>query len=119
MSALRLKGGLARLRDGCPLSATNGHQPRLNRSGSWCGDGAHVRAARPTRVGLRQGGRGLPNPPEQQTAFARKANWYRVLARLSEKNERATGQVTTPPELLKPKQSRLGAAFKRLLTLAS
>jgi hypothetical protein len=27
-------------------------------------------------------------PPEQQTAFARKANWYRVLARLSEKNER-------------------------------
>jgi len=58
-------------------------------------------------------------PPEQQTAFARKANWYRVLARLSEKNERATGQVTTPPELLKPKQSRLGAAFKRLVTLAS
>jgi hypothetical protein len=55
-------------------------------------------------------------PPEQQTAFARKANWYRVLVRLSEKNE---GLVTTPPELLKPKQSRLGAAFKRLLTLAS
>jgi hypothetical protein len=52
-------------------------------------------------------------PPEQQTAFARKANWYRVLARLSEKNERVTGQVTTPPELLKP--SRLGAALKRLL----
>jgi hypothetical protein len=58
-------------------------------------------------------------PPEQQTAFARKANWYRVLARLSERNERATGQVTIPPELLKPKQGRLGAALKRLLTLAS
>ena len=56
-------------------------------------------------------------PPERQTAFARKANWYRVLARLSEKNERATHQVTTPPELLKPKQSRLGATFKRILTL--
>jgi hypothetical protein len=56
-------------------------------------------------------------PLEQQTAFARKANWYRILARLAEKNKRATGQVTTPPEFLEAKQSRLGAAFKR--TLAS
>lgn len=52
-------------------------------------------------------------PLEQQTAFARKANWFRILARLAEKSER------TPAELLKPKQSRLGAAFKRLVTLAS
>ena len=57
--------------------------------------------------------------PEQQAAFARKANWYRVLARLSEKNESATDPATMPPELLKPIQSRLGAAFKRLLTFAS
>ena len=119
MSALRLKGRLARLRDGCPLSATNGHQPHLNRSGSWFGDGAHGRATRPTRVGLRQGGRGLPNPPGAANGICAENNWYRVLARRSEKNERATGQVTTPPELLKPKQSRLGAAFKRLVTLAS
>jgi hypothetical protein len=39
-------------------------------------------------------------PLEQQTAFARKANWFRILARLAEKSERTTGQVTTPPELV-------------------
>ena len=28
-------------------------------------------------------------PPQQQAAFARKAHWFRVLARLAEKNEQA------------------------------
>ena len=57
--------------------------------------------------------------PEQQTAFARKANWFRILARPADKNEQAARQVTMPPELLKPNRSRLGSAFKRLLTFAS
>ena len=57
-------------------------------------------------------------PLEQKTALARKANWFRILARLAEKNEQAAGQVTMPPELLKPNRSRFGSAFKRLLTFA-
>lgn len=57
-------------------------------------------------------------PPEQQAAFVRKANWFRMLARLAEKNERAARQVTMPPKLLKPKTSPLGWAFQRLLAFA-
>jgi prephenate dehydrogenase len=56
-------------------------------------------------------------PVEQQAAFARKANWFRVLARLAEKNEQAAHQVKMPAELSKPNESRLGSALKRLLTV--
>jgi hypothetical protein len=56
-------------------------------------------------------------PPRQRAAFARKANWFRILARLAEKNGRATPQVAIPQELLKSKTSHLGLAFKRLLAV--
>ena len=56
-------------------------------------------------------------PPQQRAAFARKANWFRILARLAEKNDRATPQVAIPQELLQPKTSYLGLTFKRLLAV--
>jgi hypothetical protein len=58
-------------------------------------------------------------PLEQQTAFSRKANLFRILARLAEKNEQAARSVTVPQELLKSNRSRLGAAFRRLLSFAN
>jgi hypothetical protein len=53
--------------------------------------------------------------PHRRAEFARKANCFRILARLAEKNERAEFQVTIPQELLKPPTSRLRAAFRHLL----
>jgi hypothetical protein len=56
-------------------------------------------------------------PPQQRAAFARKANWFRILARLAEKNDHATPQVAIPQELLNSKTSHLGLAIKRLLAV--
>ena len=55
---------------------------------------------------------------EQRTAFLRKANLLRIRARLA-RNEQVTRSVTMPQDLLKPKRSRVGAVFTRLLTFAS
>jgi hypothetical protein len=36
-------------------------------------------------------------PPQQRAAFAQKAHWFRVLARLAEKNEQAGNIKTKSP----------------------
>jgi hypothetical protein len=55
--------------------------------------------------------------PEQQAVFLRKANCFRVLARLAEKNEQRARPITTPAEFSMPKRTRLGSALKNLLTV--
>jgi hypothetical protein len=55
--------------------------------------------------------------PQQQAALLRKANWFRMLARLAEKNEQRARLLSPPAEFSVPKGTRLGGALKYLLTV--